>query len=89
MEWPEARSRAAFAGTIRGLPDLISNSHETYAYILAARNARVMPRFVSLPEFRGRRECRVLAAPMARLQQKMQAAEPQVQPGPAFPAQWF
>jgi hypothetical protein len=38
----------------------------------------------------GRRECRALASPMARLQQKTQAA---VTTGsaehPAFPARWF
>src|SRR5215475_9752223 len=39
---------------------------------------------------RGRRECRVLAAPMARLQQKKQAAVTTGTPNiPAFPAQWF
>jgi hypothetical protein len=39
---------------------------------------------------RGRRECRVMASPMARLQQKSRRQSPQVQPDqPAFPAQWF
>ena len=38
----------------------------------------------------GRRECRVQAAPMARLQQKSRRQSPQVQPEhPAFPARWF
>jgi hypothetical protein len=35
-------------------------------------------------------ECRVLAAPMARQQQKSWRQSPQVQPDhPAFPARWF
>ncbi len=42
-------------------------------YIPAARNARVMHETLSLKP-RGRRECRVKASPMARLQQKTQAA---------------
>ena len=38
----------------------------------------------------GRRECRALAASMARLQQKTQAAVTTGRPGnPAFPARWF
>ena len=41
-------------------------------------------------EARGRRECRVLAAPMARLQQKKQAAVTTGTPQqPAFPARCF
>jgi hypothetical protein len=45
--------------------------------------------FIAL-EVRGRRECRVLAAPMARLQQGTQAAVTTGQPNnPAFPARWF
>ena len=40
-------------------------------------------------DMRGRRECRVLAAPMARLQQKKQAAVTTGTPNiPAFPARW-
>src|SRR6516225_7534082 len=43
----------------------------------------------TLIENRGRRECRVRAAPMVRVQAKKHAAEPQVQPEqPAFPARW-
>src|SRR5882757_7191629 len=39
---------------------------------------------------RGRRECRVMASPMARLQQKKQAAVTTGGAGqPAFPARWF
>ena len=39
---------------------------------------------------RGRRECRMQAAPMARLQQKTQAVVTTGQPNsPAFPARWF
>jgi hypothetical protein len=41
-------------------------------------------------EIGGRRECRVMASPMARLQQKKQAAVTTGSAGspPAFPAQW-
>ena len=44
----------------------------------------------ALGKRRGRRECRVMASPMARLQQKKQAAVTTGGAGqPAFPARWF
>src|SRR6185437_16826492 len=46
---------------------------ETHLRILAARFRPSFAKSVSLPE-RGRGECRVMASPMARLQQKKQAA---------------
>jgi hypothetical protein len=46
---------------------------ETHVRILAALYARVLHR-MSLSKCRGRRECRVKASPMARLQEKKQAA---------------
>ncbi|CCD85907.1 hypothetical protein BRAO285_1580045 [Bradyrhizobium sp. ORS 285] len=51
--------------------------------------ARVVP-IKTLFENRGRREGRVLVAPMVRVQQKKHAAEPQVRTGhPALPARWL
>ena len=55
----------------------------------AACSARVMHRWCPSTS-RGRRECRMQAAPMARLQQKTQAVVTTGQPNsPAFPARWF
>src|SRR3954464_12826143 len=57
----------------------------------ASRRIRVRALHLALrPERRGRRECRALASPMARLQKKSRRQSPQVQPNiPAFPARWF
>jgi hypothetical protein len=62
---------------------------DTGSHSRGANLARVMHRRCPL-EIGGRRECRVQAAPMARLQQKSRRQSPQVQPEhPAFPAQWL
>jgi hypothetical protein len=51
--------------------------------------ARVLRKNRPSKNRRGRRECRVMASPMARLQQKTQAAVTTGLAGqPAFPAQW-
>src|SRR3954471_3193590 len=56
----------------------------------ASRRIRVRALHLALrPERRGRRKCRALASPMARLQKKSRRQSPQVQPNiPAFPARW-
>jgi len=62
------------------------------AHASAFSRRKSRPSFASdvAPKTRGRRECRVLAAPMARLQKKSRRQLPQVQPKhPAFPARWF
>ena len=67
-----ALARLACPGRHRNLPNSRSHSRDT-------NRARVLPNITLLKQ-RGCGECRVLAAPMARLQQKTQAAVPQVQP---------
>jgi hypothetical protein len=52
----------------------IAGDEETYVRILAAHFARALLIVTLLDEVRGRRECRVLAAPMATAQRLAQNA---------------
>src|SRR5215475_13032181 len=68
------------------LPTLRTNREILFSRRVASESCKQ----IALTERRGRRECRVMASPMARLQQKSRRQSPQVQPDqPAFPAQWF
>jgi hypothetical protein len=61
---------------------------EAYARDPAARSRPSVANNLALGKQRGRRECRVMTSPMARLQQKSrrQSGRPDQ---PAFPARWF
>jgi hypothetical protein len=62
---------------------------EAHASGPATVRARVLRIDLALGKRRGRRECRVTTSPMARLQQKKQAAVTTGRAGsPAFPARW-
>ncbi|MGY3449566.1 hypothetical protein ACVILH_001908 [Bradyrhizobium sp. USDA 4353] len=56
------------------------NGRRTYQRVLAAKLARGLPSVRPSQIGRGRRECRVRASPMARLQKKCRRQVPQVQP---------
>jgi hypothetical protein len=82
--WAEGRSHS-----LPGTAIPINGSQQMRVRIPAADDARVLRSTCPLGR-RGRRECRVKASPMARLQKKMQAAGTTGSADqPAFPARWF
>jgi hypothetical protein len=54
--------------------DYLTTAAGTWFRVPAADHARVVQSDLPFEQSRGRRECRVKASPMARLQQKTQAA---------------
>ena len=80
---------ACWIPRLRG-DDLIVSSHQAHTRILAMPNASESCKFIVPLLDRGRREGRVLAAPMVRVQQKSTRQNHRYEPRhPAFPARWF
>ena len=92
--WREGRSPRTLRsrGSIRSKVIPLSNFKQpTQFRVLAARSARALP-IVSRPKIRGRRECRMRAAPAvscANLCKKRTRAYRFSGGNPTFPAQWL